>query len=150
NGCVLTGVAASGGGIRAAGWTAQVLTGLQREDPRFAPSLRLISAVSGGSVGTMYYVGAFPGPAGPPPASRDQIVDLSRRSSLNDVAWGFAYPDLWRTFTPFVPTSATDRAWALEQAWGREWPHRGETLRDWRDATAAGRRPAIAFNATLV
>ena len=152
DGCVLTAVAASGGGIRAAGWTAQVLTGLQREDPRFAPSLKLVSAVSGGSVGTMYYVGAFSGAAGPPAASLDQIVDVSMRSSLNDVAWGFAYPDLWRTFVPerLVPASVTDRGWALEQAWGRDWPRRDDMLRDWRDETAAGRRPAIAFNATLV
>jgi hypothetical protein len=150
DGCRLTAVAASGGGIRAAGWTAQVLTGLQRDLPAFAPSLKLVSAVSGGSVGTMYYVGAFPGPSGPPATALDPIVELAMRSSLNDVAWGLAYPDLWRTFTPVVTKRAMDRGRALEQAWGREWPYRDDTLRQWRDAVAAGQRPAVAFNATVV
>jgi hypothetical protein len=149
DGCRLTAVAASGGGIRAAGWTAQVLTGLHHV-PGFTPSLRILSTVSGGSVGAMYFVGAFSGPTGPPDTALDSIVDFSMRSSLNDVAWGFAYPDFWRTFTPVVWSSATDRAWALEQAWKRHWPSRDDTLRKWRDDAATGRRPAVAFNATVV
>jgi hypothetical protein len=149
DGCRLTAVAASGGGIRAAGWTAQVLTGLHHV-PDFTPSLRILSTVSGGSVGAMYFVGAFRGPSGPPATALDSIVDLSMRSSLNDVAWGFAYPDLWRTFTPVVWSSATDRGWALEQAWKRQWPSRDDTLRTWRDDAASRRRPAVAFNATVV
>ncbi len=150
DGCRLTAVAASGGGIRAAGWTARVLTGLHRDVPGFTPSLKLLSTVSGGSVGAMYFVGGFIGRDGPPAASLDRIVELSMRSSLNDVAWGLTYPDLWRTFTPFVLNTATDRAWALEQAWRRDWPARDETLRQWRNAAAEGQRPAVAFNATLV
>jgi len=50
-------VAASGGGIKAAAWTTRVLTGLEESNPRiFGGSIRLISAVSGGSVGAMYFV----------------------------------------------------------------------------------------------
>jgi hypothetical protein len=98
----------------------------------------------------MYFVGAFDGPAGPAADAVEPIVELSMRSSLNDVAWGFAYPDLWRTFTPRVWDEATDRAWALEQAWGRQWRSRTDTLRQWRDLTAQGRRPAVAFNTTIV
>jgi len=45
-------IAASGGGIQAAAWTARVVTGLEEVDG-FRQRLRLISAVSGGSVGTM-------------------------------------------------------------------------------------------------
>ena len=53
-------VAASGGGIQAAAWTAQVLSGLDTEnDGNFGPKVRLISAVSGGSVGAMYFVDAY-------------------------------------------------------------------------------------------
>ena len=62
-------------------WTTQVLTGLQRQiGPDFSRSIRLISAVSGGSVGTMYFLDRFtpavrpPRPtsttSSPPPASR--------------------------------------------------------------------------------
>lgn len=149
-GCRLTAVAASGGGIRAAGWTAQVLTGLHEEVPDFSSSLRLLSTVSGGSVGAMYFVGAFAGLEGPPAKDLPVIRELALRSSLNNVGWAFTYPDLWRTFWPLVPESATDRSWAIEQAWGRGWSARSDTLAKWRDDTAAGRRPAVAFNATVV
>jgi hypothetical protein len=98
----------------------------------------------------MYFVGAFVGPAGPSPAALESIVELSMRSSLNNVAWGVVYPDALRTLTPFVLGATVDRAWALEQAWGRGWPHRHETLRQWRDAVAAGQRPALALNTTIV
>jgi Patatin-like phospholipase len=150
NGCRLTAVATSGGGIRAAGWTAEVLTRLHQEVPDFSRSLRIVSSVSGGSVGTMYFVGAFAGPDGPPPQALEDIRQLAVRSSLNSVAWGFSYPDLWRTFGPFVPESATDRARTLELAWARDWPPRAQTLAQWRDDAANGRRPAVAFNATVV
>jgi hypothetical protein len=50
-------VAASGGGITASLWTARVLTALQGEvGTDFTRSIRLISSVSGGSVGTMYFL----------------------------------------------------------------------------------------------
>ena len=84
DGCRLTAVAASGGGIRAAGWTAQVLTGLHREVPDFTRSLRLISAVSGGSVGAMYFVGAFNGPNGPPDTTLGNILERRRGAVLGE------------------------------------------------------------------
>jgi len=53
----LVAVTASGGGIQAAAWTARVLSGLREMyADEFARSTFLISAVSGGSVGTMYYL----------------------------------------------------------------------------------------------
>ena len=51
---LLTVVASDGGGAQAAGWAVTVLTGIQERWPGFQGSTRLISAVSGGSVGTMY------------------------------------------------------------------------------------------------
>jgi hypothetical protein len=98
----------------------------------------------------MYFLGAFAGPDGPPTPTLEAIRQLAVRSSLNSVAWGFSYPDLWRTFWPFVPESATDRARTLELAWARDWPARAQTLAQWRDDAANGRRPAVAFNATVV
>ena len=63
----VTVIATAGGGIQAAAWTAQVLTGLQtqlRSGPpeqavNFANSIALISSVSGGAVGTMYFVNQY-------------------------------------------------------------------------------------------
>ena len=50
---LLTVVAVDGGGIQAAAWGARVLTGIQGAWPDFYRSVRFISSVSGGSVGTM-------------------------------------------------------------------------------------------------
>jgi len=53
-------VATSGGGITAAAWTAHVLTELeQRHGESFTRQLGLVSAVSGGSVGTLFYLYDF-------------------------------------------------------------------------------------------
>src|SRR5262249_11207634 len=52
-------VATSGGGIRAAIWTAVVLGGLEqamRHDDDFAHHVRLITGASGGMVGAAHYV----------------------------------------------------------------------------------------------
>ena len=56
-------VAAGGGGIQASAWTARVLTGLEeicaeKRPGRFSQSVKLLSGVSGGSVGIMYFVTA--------------------------------------------------------------------------------------------
>lgn len=48
-------VAAEGGGIRAAYWTASVLAALHERYPAFEPSLLALSGVSGGSVGVTVY-----------------------------------------------------------------------------------------------
>lgn len=53
-------VVAPGGGIHASAWTGTVLAGLhERYGMDFEDSLHLISAVSGGSVGSMYYLDYF-------------------------------------------------------------------------------------------
>lgn len=48
-------VATEGGGIRAAYWTAAVLTSLQDTNPLFRRNLFAVSSVSGGSLGTMTF-----------------------------------------------------------------------------------------------
>ena len=50
-------IAASGGGIQASAWTAKVLANMDQQCPAFSESIGLVSGVSGGSVGSMYYVG---------------------------------------------------------------------------------------------
>src|SRR5262249_21271017 len=52
-------VAASGGGIRASLWTAEVLAGLERDVEDFHNRIAVVSSVSGGSVGTAYYIDRF-------------------------------------------------------------------------------------------
>jgi hypothetical protein len=144
-------VATTGGGITAALWTARVLTSLQREiGPDFSRSIRLISSVSGGSVGTMYFLDRFT-PQGPPAAADlDRIVAAAGKPSVDAAAWGLAYPDLWRVFFGFLvaPNKTLDRGWALERAWRSHLLNRDATLADWGAGSSAGWLPAAVLNAT--
>jgi Patatin-like phospholipase len=140
-------VAASGGGIQAAAWTAAVLTRLHMEMPGdFARRVRAISSVSGGSVGTMYFVDAYRGGSVDARTVKEQVFDPSATSSLDDIAWGVVYPDLIRLFAPFF--NLKDRGWAAENAWGR-FGNVKKGLSSWRSPTRDGLLPAVIFNATV-
>jgi hypothetical protein len=139
-------VATSGGGIQAAAWTASVLSQLHGTLPGdFARQIRVLSAVSGGSVGTMYFVDAFQDGTVDPATIRARVFDPATASSLDDMAWGFVYPDFLRLFAPFLVRS--DRGGAAELAWGR-FGRVKELLSTWRPATSVALRPAVIFNAT--
>lgn len=168
----------SGGGARAALWTAKVLTGLQQElGPEFASSIVLISAVSGGSMGAMYYVDAFTEDGPPTTLQLEAIVTAAAHPSLAPVAWGLVYPDLWRLvwWLPILRNHRlTDRGWALETTWAQQLDvvaaARNETspgstrigqngdsgqasvrtLGQWQTGVEEGWRPAVIFNATTV
>ena len=164
-------VAASGGGIQSAAWTAIVLSGLkqdlQTEGFRFDCSIRVISSVSGGSVGAMYFADAY-GPDGTLPQVTGnlpdyQVVQNAEASSLDAVAWGLAYPDLGWTIAPFLKgiglrpftllsgqNLTNDRGTALENAWRTTPGLKQATLSHWRQDTSQGSRPAIIFNSTIV
>lgn len=156
-------VASSGGGIQAAAWTARVLTGIEKltraqfktgsgQPNVFTKSLRLVSSVSGGSVGSMYFVNQFSDGSLPDDKALDQIVTDAETSSLEDVAWGLLYPDLWRAILPIFPAPFSGRGRALERAWTRSESLRrdlGRPLSAWFSDVATGARPANIFNATI-
>jgi hypothetical protein len=149
-------VATAGGGIRAAAWTAQVLTGLEEESrskacpAKLSTSLLAISSVSGGSVGSMFFLAGY--------KSKDGVFDAdaitgirfnASRSTLSAVGWGLLFPDAARTlplFGMFIPQQI-DRGWALENAWISGWED-PPNLSNWRSDVANGHRPAAIFNAT--
>ncbi|MBC8352532.1 MAG: hypothetical protein H8E66_11120 [Planctomycetes bacterium] len=122
-------VDASGGGIQASAWTAQVLTGLHEVYGNdFSTSIGLISSVSGGSVGTMFYLANRTEmarsadhtlPAGDVLTAKTikRIRDAARSSALEATAWGLAYPDTLRTVFPYAVDETIDRGWAIEQVW---------------------------------
>jgi hypothetical protein len=148
-------VATAGGGIRAAAWTAEVMTRLQEGCKATSDSLLLVSSVSGGSVGSMFVVAPYEGEGDYPTdsAKLGQVRFNTKRSSLSAVGWGMAYPDLLRTAPVFggLVSNNLDRGWALENAWATAWRNVGEatpTLAQWRDDVSKGRRPAVIFNAT--
>lgn len=151
-------VAANGGGIQSAAWTARVLTGLEKEcrtrcEHRFAGSVRLISSVSGGSVGTMYFVNEYTKDGSIPEEELNPIVRRAEGSSLDHIAWGLLYPDLLRTILPLDPE--WDRGRALQKAWLREDTRWGRSegvergLSEWENDAALGRRPTVIFNTTV-
>ena len=162
-------VSACGGGISAALWTSRVLVGL-RKDPQFGDefgrSLAFVSGVSGGGVGAMYFVNAYSANGPPERDDLKRIRDAARASSLGAIAWGLAYPDLWRVLAPWIPfEGAHDRAWAQEVVWENligtagvaEQCLRGDhvrssalTLGDWSRGVREGWRPAMVFNSTIV
>lgn len=115
-------VAASGGGIAAAYWTATVLGDLADSSPAFARQVFAMSGVSGGALGlTIYAAGSGSGQRAT--ACQDPATGL--RSCLQSALGGdflgptigaLLYPDLLQRFLP-VPVFA-DRSTALESAWG--------------------------------
>jgi hypothetical protein len=147
-------VAANGGGIQAAAWAARVLTGLETElGDRFGGAIRLISSISGGSVGVMYFVNEYT-PNGPPSRSDlESIVERATGSSLGEIGWGLVYPDFLRLLTSYG--SSWDRGRALEEAWLRHdlpWDTRENIkagLSKWRQDAVAGWRPGVILNATI-
>jgi hypothetical protein len=130
-------VTASGGGIHAAAWTAQVMHLLETkfaEDPDLATAkytfhdhLLLASGVSGGSDGLMPYLLEYTvSPGGFSDAgSMTRITAPPACSGLEAVAWGLEYYDLYRLlFTTEFPFSLLgderpDRSWALAEAFNR-------------------------------
>ena len=137
-------VAAAGGGIQSAAWTSKVLCGLRAELPggAFQKSIVAISGVSGGSVGTMFYLRCLEGPE-----SDERPAKWAQDSSLEAVAWGLTHPDLRRVFFPGPATrwSIADRGWALERSFlksahfERTERRLGELHADW---------PVILLNST--
>ena len=159
-------VASNGGGIQAAAWTAQVLVGLEKECQRsfacgqeFGKSIRLISSVSGGSAGTMYFVNEYEEDGTLPEKGLNKIVARAEGSSLDHIAWGLLYPDLARTVNilfPWLPGPfEMDRGQTLDRAWLREdmtWPNREgieQGLSQWQEDAEAGERPGVIFNTTI-
>jgi hypothetical protein len=153
-------VCASGGGIQASGWTTKVLTGLQEElGTKFTKSIGWISSVSGGSVGTMFYLDRFGDQGYPEKNQLEQIFKSATEDSLDATGWGLAYPDLLRFIgLPFVvpkeededTATEQDRGTAIEIDWKGEMKNPNASLGSWSDKIDRGIIPIPIFNATLV
>ena len=151
-------VATSGGGIQAAAWTARVLTGLVAAGDEaglhdyFSQSIRAISSVSGGSVGTLYFVNAYQDGKFDR-GSVQSVFDSAADSSLDEVSWGLVYPDMFRSVAPLLLSPRIDRGWALERTWLQHLQvpfATSPSLGSWRADARNHLRPSVIFNATLV
>jgi hypothetical protein len=112
-------VTTAGGGIQANAWTVRVLAGLQSFVPggKFADSVTLVSSVSGGATGALFFLsqyhqGADAAHGGFSPekickkvsaaATVDEcLMDIAERPGLDDVAWALAYRDVPRVVFPY-------------------------------------------------
>lgn len=169
-------VTTAGGGIQAALWTVRVLTGLQSRastaTQSFADSVAMISSVSGGAAGALFFASQYADPGTPGGASfRLRSHDDNERfyaavreawnDSLDDVAWALVYSDVPRILFPYLPSRRglflpvesregefLDRGRMLELSWQRRHGPFGK-LSDWRAGVAEGWRPAMIFNATI-
>jgi len=129
-------VATEGGGIRAAYWTASVLTAIQDQAPQFSDHVFAISSVSGGSLGATVFTALVADSA------RTGVVDdcrgtvnnrsyrLAARQMLSDdflapTLASMLHADFVQRFLPvgFIP----DRAKALETGWENAWRKRVRT-----------------------
>jgi hypothetical protein len=143
-------VASAGGGIQAGAWTARALQGIDHDlGNTLHARLALVSAVSGGSMGALYY-GAYDG------RSLDEATKQSLQPSLDEIGTALIGVDALRLAG--VP-SAFDRGAALEGTWAQRLPSGGDfSLRAWSERVARVARrdsgvrpfPAFLFNTTVV
>jgi hypothetical protein len=143
----------SGGGIAAAAWSAQVLTGLEEEFGQpFTQSLSAVSSASGGSVGTMFYLDDFDSENPRDEGRLEKIRESAAASSLRATSWGFAYPDAWRLAIPPVMGSMpnVDRGWALQETWRLSLANPTLALSEWRQRIRRGELPVALFDCTAV
>lgn len=119
-------VAAEGGGIRAAYFTALALAKLDNDVPGFRRHLYAVSGVSGGSVGAAFYSTflrnqELTAPAPGAPTLTQQVQDSLKRDLLSPVLARAFTSDLAIEAVPLVPDlgpnlALPDRARALEAA----------------------------------
>jgi len=159
-------VAAEGGGIRAAYWTATLLAAIQEKEPSFASHVYAISGVSGGSVGAVVFdalLAQVPGAGGKlcevrgtAETSRERCAEhVLGEDFLSPTLAAFLFPDLVQRFLPF-PVERLDRARALEASWEDAWKSRmgNDRLAEPFDALWKGDRahriPSLLLNGTWV
>ncbi|MGV3663316.1 MAG: hypothetical protein ACO1TE_24295 [Prosthecobacter sp.] len=166
-------VTAAGGGIQSAAWTTRVLFEIEkqmkeamREEgvpeekvPGFHQAVRLVSGVSGGSVGALQYVHAFDGDT-QKPETFQKSAEAASGSSLRSAVLGLVRDDLLRAVFPMrlcvMDRLYVDRGLLLQNKWsdnaaaGRRSSLADASLTEWGAAAAALLKPAVIFNSTIV
>jgi hypothetical protein len=152
-------VAASGGGIRAAVWTAIVLEGLEREIPTvpgkqagLRDHIRVITGASGGMVGAGLYVAKFRN--GALPQTYDPVTRLGPLSAVLaqdslsrtvDTMLLEDFPHLW-----WPGPVAWDRGREIERVWCDYAPELKTTFGALEASERAGDVPSLVYSPMLV
>jgi len=159
-------VAAAGGGIRAAYWTASLLSAFEDQyRGKFASHTFAISGVSGGSLGAATFVALTAQNAiAPLHACRDKPANhiqpcadaVLSQDFLSPALASMLYPDLTQRFLPFG-IQAFDRARVLEGSWEAAWDDQGmpadpfkQSLHDLWKTDHARKLPLLFLNSTVV
>ena len=139
-------VAAEGGGLRAAYWTAAVLAAIHTQFPTFADHCFAISGVSGGSLGAAVFDNLL---VARPEDFRTAARDVLSHDFLAPTAARMLATDLPQQFVPFP--IFPDRGAALEGAWEGAWTKiaSGDFSRPFLEL-ALEHRPYLFLNSTEV
>ncbi len=126
-------VAAEGGGIRAAYWSATLLGAMQDSNPEFASHIYAMSGVSGGSLGIATFAALVKVSADKNAKLDSACLDKDKKlvyqvcahamlskDFLAPVAGRMLYGDLVQRFLP-VGFNSFDRARAIELGWESSW-----------------------------
>ncbi|MET0340897.1 MAG: patatin-like phospholipase family protein, partial [Polyangiales bacterium] len=147
-------VCASGGGLRSALWTADVLSELEESLPGFAGATRIIAGASGGMVGASAWALSLQ-----PPAlrdarwghtiARDVLLDRIGRDSLSATIKRMVFRDLPLLALPVA--NLKSRGEALEECWQANLGGALDaTFGVLRDRERAGTLPSLVFSPMLV
>ncbi|MFN3150448.1 hypothetical protein [Bremerella sp.] len=156
-------VTCPGGGIHAAAWASCVLDQLSEKYVEFKDSLCVVSGVSGGSVGTLFFIGSRyeneligeleVGASQPSVEETHKLLkekspalELSARSSLEAIAFGATVDDLYS----LVGIPGAGRGQRLEDSWNSRLHDEIQTMTigQWGDRSKAGVIPIVVFNST--
>jgi hypothetical protein len=150
-------VTASGGGIRAAYWTASTLAYLEQKlGAAFYDRLFAISGVSGGSVGAAAYVTLKRAQldSSQPGSLLAPVREVLGHDFLSPVVAGMLFPDLVQRFFP-IPVALADRQRFLERSWEVAFTDPGRDLfrgpfKALYSGPTADRLPSLLLNTTVV
>lgn len=144
-------VSTEGGGVRAAYWTAAVLTSLHDTIPGFTAHTFAISGASGGSLGAATYRTLLA-----ERSLRGALRPLARETLAHDVLAPTLAAYMEQDFVQrFLPLGFPDRAHAIEEGWELGWSRAVHTERFGKGFLAtttadADRFPSLFLNGTLV
>lgn len=162
-------IVSSGGGIKATAWTTLALKDLIATRPELIDEIRLVSTVSGGTVGAAYFLDELCHSTLDREAKDnnevktvlDTVYQKSTTSSLAAVMYGFAFFDFWHLVSGgLLPPGLTDRGTLLESEWQEIAGERDEVeqprkcqqgnILSFREDIRNGYLPAFIFNATVM
>lgn len=150
-------VCASGGGIRAAAWTAAILGRLDALGG-FRAATRLVTGASGGMMGAASWLALTaarnePSAAQAPPRSWRLLMKVVAMDSLTAIARDLVFHDISLAFVP--RNNLRDRGLAMENVWCDNLKSRlGVDLRirlaELRDGEESGRWPSLVLSPMII